>query len=71
MVEAGRIERYSVTPGQVILYFREIRNEEPVDFAYELRAMYLLRVQAPSSSVYAYYEPSLRDETAPVLLSVE
>ncbi len=71
MVEEGRIERYSVTPGQVILYFREIRNEEPVDFAYELRAMYPLRVQAPSSSVYAYYEPSLRDETAPVLLSVE
>ncbi len=64
------IERYTVTERQVILYFQEIRQGEPVSFAYRMRAEYPLRVRTPRSAAYQYYEPELRDETTPVELTV-
>ena len=67
---AGRIERYTTTGRQVVLYFRELRSGEPVTFEYQMRAQYPLRVQTPRSTAYQYYEPEVRDETEPVELTV-
>ena len=64
------IERYTATERQVILYFREIHQGEPVSFSYGMRAQYPLRVNTPRSTAYQYYEPSIRDQTEPVELTV-
>lgn len=70
MLAAERIERYSATARQVILYFREIESGRPVEFEYRMRAKYPLEVKTPQSAVYPYYEPSVRDETESVVLKV-
>ena len=70
MLTEERIERYSVTARQVIMYFRQIESGRPVTFEYRMRAKYPLEVKTPQSAVYPYYEPSVRDETEPVVLTV-
>ncbi|MBN1675674.1 MAG: hypothetical protein JXR37_31820 [Kiritimatiellae bacterium] len=65
------IERYSVTGRQVILYFRQIRGGEPVTFAYRLKAKYPIRAKTPVSQAYQYYEPEVRAQAQPVVLTVE
>jgi uncharacterized protein YfaS (alpha-2-macroglobulin family) len=68
MREQGRIEKFEITGNQVILYLRGISNEAPFQFDYSLRAKYPLRVQAPPSAVYEYYQPKNRAESKPVML---
>ncbi len=70
MKSQKRIEKYSVTPRQAILYLRELKSGEPMTFRYQLRAKFPLKVKTPSSSVYQYYEPDLRDEAEPTELRV-
>jgi uncharacterized protein YfaS (alpha-2-macroglobulin family) len=69
-MKGGVIERYSLTGRQVILYFREIRGGEPVSFNYQLRAKFPVKAKTPTSVVYQYYEPEVRDEAEPVELTV-
>jgi anti-sigma factor RsiW len=64
------IERYSVTGRQAILYLRQIRGNHPVEFEYRLKAKFPVRAKTPVSTVYQYYEPEVRAEAAPVLLTV-
>jgi uncharacterized protein YfaS (alpha-2-macroglobulin family) len=66
----GAIERFSVTGRQVILYFREIPGGKSVTFTYQLRAKFPVKVKMPPTTVYQYYEPSLRAEAQPVELTV-
>ncbi|MCP4157495.1 MAG: hypothetical protein GY757_57830, partial [bacterium] len=68
--DKGIIESYSITGRQVILYIDEIVSGKPLIFDYSLRAKYPVKVQAPSTKVYQYYEPEVRDETGPVGLTV-
>ena len=68
--DEGMIEKYSITGRQVILYFREIKSEEPVEFSYELKAKFPVKVKAPKSVAYQYYEPEIRAEAKPVELVV-
>ena len=65
------IERYALTGRQVILYFRRLAAGQPVSFAYHLRAKYPVKAQAPPAAAYLYYQPELRAQTAPALLTVE
>ena len=69
--ERGVIERYSVTGRQVIVYFREIPGNRPVEFEYQLKAKFPVRAKTPVSTVYQYYEPEVRAEAAPVVLTVQ
>jgi hypothetical protein len=68
MRQSAQIAKFEITGNQVILYLREISNVTPFQFNYALRAKYPLRVQTPTSSVYEYYQPQNRAETAPVIL---
>ncbi len=68
MQQAGRIAKFEVTGNQVILYLRDISNSNLFQFTYSLRAKYPLRVQAPPSTVYEYYQPSNRAQSKPVTL---
>jgi len=66
----GVVERFSVTGRQVILYFREIPGGKPIAFVYRLRAKFPVKVKTPPTTVYQYYEPSLRAEARPAVLTV-
>jgi len=68
--ERGVIERYSLEGRQVILYFREIRGNRPIEFEYRLKAKFPVRAKTPVSTAYQYYEPEVRAEAAPVLLTI-
>ena len=68
--QKGVIQRYAMTGRQVILYFEKIQGQEPITFAYQLKAKFPVKVKTPPSAVYQYYEPALRDEAAPVELTV-
>jgi len=70
LAEQGVIERYTVAGQQVTLYIRQLRPDRPLSFVYHLRARYPVRVSAPPARAYKYYEPSVRDETRPVQLTV-
>lgn len=69
-VGSGLIERFEITGRQVILYLEGLRQGEPVEIRYRLRARYPVRVQAPRSAVYEYYNPENRAETPPTVLTV-
>jgi len=70
MKDAGSIERFTLTGRQVILYVREIPGGKPLSFTYQLRAKFPVKAKTPPTTVYQYYEPTLRDETRPVVLTV-
>ena len=70
MKEKGVIERYTLTGRQIILYFREIPSGAPIEFSYLLKAKFPVRAKTPLSRAYQYYEPEVRAEAAPVVLTV-
>jgi uncharacterized protein YfaS (alpha-2-macroglobulin family) len=66
----GKIERYSLTGNQVILYFRRIAGGEVIEFPFTLKARYPIRARTPASKVYMYYDPERRGVSEPVDLVV-
>ena len=66
LVESGTLAKYEVTTNQCILYIRSIVPDKPLHFSYELKALYPIRAQVPSSTVYEYYQPKSRDQTQPI-----
>ncbi len=60
LVSAGRIERYEVTPRQLILYLRDLPAGKTLTLPVRLRARFPVRAQTPPSSVYEYYNPTNR-----------
>ena len=72
LVETGLIRRFEPKGRQVTLYFDSIPGDGvPVAFEYSLRAKFPVKAQAPASVAYQYYEPEIRDESSPVLLTVQ
>lgn len=72
LVSSGLIRRFEPKGRQVTLYFDSIPGDGvPVVFEYSLRAKFPVKAQAPASVAYQYYEPEIRDESRPVLLTVE
>jgi hypothetical protein len=64
----ARIQRYTVERGKVTLYLADLPEAAPLDVGLPLRALRPAHVVAPASSVYLYYEPEVRTETAPTSL---
>ena len=69
--QQGTIKRYAVHARQVTLYFQEIEGQRDLVFSYQLKARYPLRAKTPVTVAYQYYEPEVRAEADPVLLTVE
>ncbi len=67
---SGRLEKFSLTPTQAILYFDAIAPDETVTLPYRLRAKYPIRAKTFASRVYEYYDPSVHAEAPPVELRV-
>lgn len=53
-----KIQKYTVTPRQLIIYLDEITSREPVQFSYSIKAKYPIKAKVRSSRVYEYYNTS-------------
>jgi hypothetical protein len=66
----GRLEKYTITAKQVILYFDGLNSRQRVEFSFKLRAKFPVRARTFSSRVYEYYNPTVEDKTKPVEMTV-
>jgi uncharacterized protein YfaS (alpha-2-macroglobulin family) len=67
---AGRLQKFSLTATQAILYFTSFAPGENLQLHYRLRAKYPIRAQTFPSKVYEYYEPEVNAVARPQLLEV-
>jgi uncharacterized protein YfaS (alpha-2-macroglobulin family) len=68
--KSGRLEKFSLTAAQAILYFDSIAPGGEVTLRFRLRAKYPIRAQTFASRVYEYYDPDVSSVARPVQLEV-
>jgi uncharacterized protein YfaS (alpha-2-macroglobulin family) len=68
--KSGRLEKFSQTATQAILYFNSIGPGETVTLHFRLRAKYPIRARTFQSRVYEYYDPDVSSIARPVPLEV-
>ncbi len=57
LVSSKKIQKFSLTGRQAILYFDKLEKGKSVTFSYRMKAKYPLRARTPASKVYEYYNP--------------
>jgi hypothetical protein len=67
---SGRLEKFSQTATQAMLYFNAIAPGETVRLTFRLRAKYPIRVRTFPSRAYEYYDPEVNSVAQPVQLEV-
>ncbi len=50
-----KIQKYSMTSRQLIIYLDEVSSQKPVELSYSIKAKYPIKAQVRSSRVYEYY----------------
>ena len=68
--KSGRLEKFSLTATQAILYFNSIAPGDTVRLSFRLRAKYPIRARTFPSRVYEYYDPEVNSVARPVQLEV-
>jgi len=68
---SGRLQRFSLTATQAILYFDSFAPGETVTLPFRLRAKYPIRARTFSSRVYEYYDPEVSSVARPVQLEIQ
>ncbi len=68
--KSGRLEKFSLTATQAILYFDSIAPGDTVALHFRLRAKYPIRARTFQSRVYEYYDPEVSSIARPVQLEV-
>jgi uncharacterized protein YfaS (alpha-2-macroglobulin family) len=68
--KSGRLEKFSLTSTQAILYFDSIASGDTVTLRFRLRAKYPIRARTFRSRVYEYYDPEVSSVARPVQLEV-
>ncbi len=71
LVGSKVIQRFELTPRQVILYVEKLEQEKPLAFRYRMRAKYPIRAKTAPSTVYQYYNPEIRSTAPPVEVVVQ
>ena len=66
----GKVEKYTITARQVILYLDGLNPRQAAEFTFRLRAKFPVRAQTSPARVYEYYNPAAGDRTKPAVLSV-
>ena len=66
----GRLEKYTITAKQVILYLDGLNPRQAAEFTFRLRAKFPVRAQTSPARVYEYYNPAVWDRTKPTTLMV-
>ncbi|HME06442.1 MAG TPA: hypothetical protein VKG25_05300, partial [Bryobacteraceae bacterium] len=69
--KSGRLDKFSLTATQAILYFDSVAPGDTVAVHFRLRAKYPIRARTFQSRVYEYYNPEVSSIAAPVLLEVK
>jgi uncharacterized protein YfaS (alpha-2-macroglobulin family) len=67
---SGRLEKFSLTATQAILYFDGLSSKQAVTLTVRLRAKYPIRAHTFQSRVYEYYDPAQNATARPVPLEV-
>jgi len=67
---SGRLEKFSQTATQAILYFNGLAPGQTVSLKFRLRAKYPIRAKTFESRVYEYYDPAVSATAPPVELEV-
>jgi uncharacterized protein YfaS (alpha-2-macroglobulin family) len=70
-MKSGRLEKFSQTATQAILYFNSFAAGETVQVKFRLRAKYPIRARTFQSRVYEYYDPEVKSVARPVALEVK
>jgi uncharacterized protein YfaS (alpha-2-macroglobulin family) len=68
--KSGRLEKFSLTATQAILYFDAFAPGDTVTLRFRLRAKYPIRARTFQSRVYEYYNPEVSSVARPVQLEV-
>jgi len=68
--DSGRLEKFSLTATQAILYFNRLSPKETVTLKFRLRAKYPIRARTFESRVYEYYDPQVSATAQPKQLEV-
>jgi hypothetical protein len=68
--KSGRLEKFTLTPTQAILYFDSISPNDAIRLQFRLRAKYPVRARTFASRVYEYYDPEVSSVARPVQLEV-
>jgi hypothetical protein len=68
--EGGKLEKYTITAKQVILYLDGLNPKQAAEFTFRLRAKFPVRAQTLPAHVYEYYNPAAGDRTKPTVLLV-
>ena len=69
-MKSGRLEKFSMTATQAILYFDSIAPSDTVTLHFRLRAKYPIRARTFQSKVYEYYDPDVQSVAAPAQFEV-
>jgi uncharacterized protein YfaS (alpha-2-macroglobulin family) len=69
-LKSGRLEKFSLTATQAILYFDSFAPGDTVKLRFRLRAKYPIRARTFQSRVYEYYDPQVNAVARPVQLEV-
>jgi hypothetical protein len=68
--KAGRLEKFSLTATQAILYLNALSAKQTVTLSFRLRAKYPIRAHTFQSRVYEYYDPDVKSIARPIRLEV-
>ena len=68
--KSGRLEKFSLTATQAILYFDSFLPGDTVTLKFRLRAKYPIRARTLRSRVYEYYDPEVNSVARPVQMEV-
>jgi uncharacterized protein YfaS (alpha-2-macroglobulin family) len=68
--QTGRLEKFSLTATQAILYFNALAPGSETQIRFHLRAKYPIRARTFESKVYEYYDPAVSSTARPVQLEV-
>jgi A-macroglobulin TED domain/Alpha-2-macroglobulin family/Carboxypeptidase regulatory-like domain/MG2 domain/A-macroglobulin receptor binding domain/Alpha-2-macroglobulin bait region domain len=68
--KSARLEKFSLTATQAILYFNSIAPAETLTVHFRLRAKYPIRARTFQSRAYEYYDPDVNSVAQPVQLEV-
>ena len=67
---SGRLEKFTQTATQAILYFDSLAPNSTVTLKFRLHAKYPIRARTFQSRVYEYYDPAVSSIARPVQLEV-
>ena len=68
--KGGRLEKFTQTATQAILYFDSLAPGATVTLTFRLRAKYPIRARTFASRVYEYYDPEVQSVARPIALEV-